>query len=810
MKFDLFENLIKPVEFKPLSEPEPQPLPETEPPPFVPTDDAKKVNAQFVGANYRLQLEKKLPTEKPTPYGALEEINKLPKPDLNDKAAVKAYKERRAEIANNAIKNSEPPTFQKFLDYGMNGATASMEYEQSLITYNLQISQLKVVTADAKNYPDKILTPGEAIIEINNLPRPDRNDPQSILEYNNKRAAIADSALLYATPPKREDYLNSGLNGATADMEYRQALSYYNAYVTQLKEYSGAGGTTILPKITDAEANKAADDYIKAHNGVKNEDDAYAVGKDVAELAKTDPESAALVMKKVQDKLNNTDYGDNVASGFVDNSSVEDLRKIAQTFEGELMLEDLQDRLLSGTVYDSEIAQATKIGEAITPGADQAASDAAERLSDYIEDLGLGTLDELNDKIASEIKDLKEKYGDEAAAQMMADLYKKNPEDLFTSLRLADHMSDSDKQAIGKALGDSYGYLSQEERAEFAELVALTTVGDSFTTNVNAGESTTLAELLAHSSNTEMKTDIVKAMMDLAGTIEAGPLGDNGGVDVQALFKSAAMIADTAPPAERAAMLKNIIETLPKINLPSLIKDNETKDLLSKLFMNSGPEFLRLIAPDGAISSPGVRDGLVKFAELTLFSEGKNSLRTDLMAYMVKLTKDVGDAAVQPPISESEYERTHNGWAQVDHVEIMGTLMAITWKAADNQKEAIKADQQQQKETVQMFTGLAFSFVPGAGKVLGELGGEGAEFLEQAAGKIRDFAWDKAQGAAQSGVEDQINNLLSDDSLENIDTMISSLRGTVLSLSASLPNGEDGELDLRDKFQAAFAYYQLI
>lgn len=810
MELDFYEKYINPVEYNPLPEPKPEIPVKSEPLPVIQTDDAKKVNAQFVGANNRLQLEKKLTTEKPTPYGALEDINKLPKPDPGNPAAVKTYKERTAAIANNAIKNSEPPTFKQFLDYGLNGATASMEYQDALAAYNTNIGKLENIVADAKNYPDKILTPGEAVIEINNLPRPDRNDPQSILAYNNKRAAIAESGLLFAKPPKLEDFLGSGLNGPTAGMYYEDALSAYNSNTSRLKEYSNAAGTTIPPLMNDAEADKAAADYIKAHNGVGNEDDAYAVGEDVAKLAKTDPESAVLVMQKVQEKLAGTGYGDNVASGFVDSSSVEDLKKIAQTYEGETVLKDLQNRLTRGTVYDSEIAQATKIGEALTPGADEAAADAAERISDYMEENSLGSLDDLNDRIASEINDLKEKYGDDAAAQMMADLYRKQPEDLFTSLRLADHMSDSDKETIGKALGDSYSYLSEEERQEFSKMAALTVVGDSFTVNVNAGQSTTLGELFAHSSNTEMKTDIVKAMMDEAGTIKAGKLGDNGGVDVQALFKSAAMIADTAPSAERAAMLENIVETLPKINLPSLIKDEETKDLLSKLFMNSGPEFLKLIAPDGAISDPGVRDGLVKFAELTLFSEGKNELRPKLMEYMVKLTKDVGDAARQPPIPESEYEETHNGWAQVDHVEIMGSLMAITWKAAQNQTEAIKADQQQQKETVQMFTGLAFSFVPGAGKVLGELGGEGAEFLEQAAGKIRDFAWDKAKSAAQSGVEGQINNLLSGDSLENIDTMMASLRGTVLSLSASLPNGEEGELDLRDKFQAAFAYYQLI
>lgn len=698
MAFDILKNLIKPFEFKPLPPPIPKPEPKPEPKPFVNPDVAKKADVQTVAANKRLELEKKLP---PTPTAALDKINQLPKPDPTDAAAVKSYKEQRAKIADDAIKNSVPPKIEDYRNSGLNGATANYEYQQSKSYYDSQVGSLKKISDEAKRNPTKIISPYEAVTAIDKLPKPDRSDPNAIKAYNDKKAQIANDALMYATPPNREDYLKSGLNGATANYEYEQAKTYYDSAVKQLKETAYFEGLTTL----------------------------------------------------------------------------------------------------------------------LTPEADKAATEAAGRLSGYIEDNGLGGLDGLNDKIASEISDLKLKYGDEAAAKMMAELYKKNPDDLFTSLRLADKMSDYDKQNIGKALGDGYGYLSAEERAEFAKAIAYTTVGDSFTTNVNFGKSTTLAELLAHSSNTQMKTDVVKAMMDLAGTIKAGALGDNGGVDVQALFKSAAMIADTAPPAERAAMLKNIIETLPKINLPSLIKDNETKDLLSKLFMNSGPEFMHLVAPDGSMSKEE-KDALVKFMELTVFSEGNNSLRPQMMAYMVQLTKDVGDAATIPPIPNTEYAKTHGGWSKEAHVEVMGGFMAVMCKAAENQKDAIKSDQEQQKKTVQMFTGLAFSFVPGAGKALGDISGEGAVFLEKIAVKVTEFAWDKAKGAAQTGVEDGINKLLSDDSLKNIDTMLSTLTSTASNLNESLPNGDNlgpdgqpdgsGNVNLRVVFQAAFAYYKLI
>jgi hypothetical protein len=340
----------------------------TEPKPTVSTPivnaDAKKADVNYLAANNKLKLEQKAAADRPTPYGALEQINNLPKPDPTDKKAVADYKTQRKQIADNAINNSEPP---KLSDYkGLNGATRSYEYREDTQNYNSQVSQLKKVSKEAETYPDTILSPGEAVTEINNLPRPDRNNPKAVLEYNNKRAEIADAALQYATPPKLEDYRNSGLNGATANYEYQQALTYYNTNVSQLKDASAKGGTSILPVMTEAEVKQTADNYIKNHNGVKNTDDAYGVGQDVAALAKTDPESAAAVMKEVQTRLNSTTYGDNVASGYVNNSSVEDIRRLSKSVDGQSMLKDLQNHLLAGDVHDSEYADAAKIDLALT------------------------------------------------------------------------------------------------------------------------------------------------------------------------------------------------------------------------------------------------------------------------------------------------------------------------------------------------------------------------------------------------------------------------------------------------------------
>lgn len=435
MKFDLLENFIKPVEYKPLPEPEPLPLPEPEPLPQVQTDDARKVNAQFVGANNRLQLEKKLPAGKPTAYGALEAIENLPKPDPSNPAAVRAYKQKAAALADNAIKNSQPPTFEQFLNYGLNGATASMEYEQASTTYNSQITQLKNIVADARNYPGKILTPGEAVIEINNLPRPDRNNPQSILDYNNKRAEIAASGLLYATPPNREDYLNSGLNGRTANYEYEEALASYSTSVRELNDFVIAKGTTTPPKLTDEEIEQAAQNLINQHGGAGNEDEAYAIGKDLSALSDVRPEDAILIMNKVQEKLNGTTFGDNVASGFVDNASTEELRNLSRTSEGKAMLENLITRLTTGDVHRNEWAQAAKITEAIT-------GFNPNSLTGRPED-DAKTVDE-------QLKNLPADMRDDYVKELLNHPYGQN------AIRFAAVMSPEGSEMLGKALGELY------------------------------------------------------------------------------------------------------------------------------------------------------------------------------------------------------------------------------------------------------------------------------------------------------------------------------------------------------------------
>jgi hypothetical protein len=116
---------------------------------------------------------------------------------------------------------------------------------------------------------------------------------------------------------------------------------------------------------------KKADELINSRGGVSNisDDGAHDVGKDIADLAKTDPDGAVAVMNQVQTKLKDTTRGDNVASGFSANTTDTDLQSVARAKGGVEMLKGLQDHLLSGSVHDDEIKDAARFGKAVTSAA---------------------------------------------------------------------------------------------------------------------------------------------------------------------------------------------------------------------------------------------------------------------------------------------------------------------------------------------------------------------------------------------------------------------------------------------------------
>lgn len=93
-------------------------------------------------------------------------------------------------------------------------------------------------------------SPYDALNEIKSLPKPSykgiahnmpEEDRQAIYEqrvqdYNQKRAAIADAAIVGAPPPKREDF--NAAPPRIAEMEYRDALNGYNNQIGELKQIS--------------------------------------------------------------------------------------------------------------------------------------------------------------------------------------------------------------------------------------------------------------------------------------------------------------------------------------------------------------------------------------------------------------------------------------------------------------------------------------------------------------------------------------------------------------------------------------------
>lgn len=443
-------NWTKPVEPKPV----PKHHPKTHALSPSHNNVSKTADMRLLGANNRLKLERKFSANQPTPGDALNKINQLPQPNAKNTAAIKTYKEQRSRIAEDAVKNSTPPKFEDFRRLGLNGATASMEYRDALSGYNSQIGELKKISAEAKTYPDKILSPGEAATAINDLPRPDRNNSAEIKDYNQKRADVADAALMYKSePPKREDFKFAG-NPRFADLEFREASANYSTNLSQLKDYSSARYSQTPPPMNDAEADKAASDLIQKHGGATDENQAFAVGQELAKLSRTKPNEAILVMNKVQAQLNGTEKGDNAASGFIDSLTDGELENLAQTSAGKQMLTDLKPHLLTGDVHDSERRQADRIDSA-TMSQNQKIEAAKQKIETAYKDKGAV-------EAAKVLREETEKLSPEAAASI---LRKVKP----TTDKIIADLNDKAKSADG-----SYGYdiNNIKEQIEFDSTLA--------------------------------------------------------------------------------------------------------------------------------------------------------------------------------------------------------------------------------------------------------------------------------------------------------------------------------------------------
>lgn len=115
------------------------------------------------------------------------------------------------------------------------------------------------------------------------------------------------------------------------------------------------------------EIDKQADELIKKHtddgffsDSLKTDD----LGRELAEIAKTEPERAAALNDNILDKISNGDK-DEVAQSFVEALSPSELREFAANERGKESLEQLKGHLLTGSVHGDERATATRIDNAI-------------------------------------------------------------------------------------------------------------------------------------------------------------------------------------------------------------------------------------------------------------------------------------------------------------------------------------------------------------------------------------------------------------------------------------------------------------
>ena len=151
---------------EPIKKPPVQPVPLQKP--NQPVFDSKIGENNFRADTLKVSLNKladvqqsntAAKTVKLAPYEALDKINKLPVPSLNDKTATRAYQQQRADIADAALKTATPPKRDDFK--GLPGRLAGMEYQDSLSSYNSSIKSLKDVSTaantDLKTQPTAVL-----------------------------------------------------------------------------------------------------------------------------------------------------------------------------------------------------------------------------------------------------------------------------------------------------------------------------------------------------------------------------------------------------------------------------------------------------------------------------------------------------------------------------------------------------------------------------------------------------------------------------------------------------------------------------
>lgn len=120
------------------------------------------------------------------------------------------------------------------------------------------------------------------------------------------------------------------------------------------------------PPIDYNQVDKQADELIKKHtsDGFFGKDlDEAALGKELADLAKTDPARAAAVADNVFDKIDDGDR-EGLAENFVRNMTSGELREFAKTDKGREVLGQLKDKINDG-IFNDDGALRNRVDSAI-------------------------------------------------------------------------------------------------------------------------------------------------------------------------------------------------------------------------------------------------------------------------------------------------------------------------------------------------------------------------------------------------------------------------------------------------------------
>lgn len=383
---------------------------------------------------------------------------------------------------------TEPPNSQAATSNG----TATSRTREAALTASYRRQELNI-RFDRQNTPDPP-TLTDTFDRIEDLPRPDRDDPAAIQEYNRQRADIAQTAL--DNPPRepqRSDF--DSLPGRTADFEYRDALNSYNSSMGELRQFVADRDSTVPPPINDEEAAQAATDLINDHGGIDDfsEGDAQAVGRRLAEISQTNPDEAVAIGNALFDQLAGRDRSDDVARGLAETLSVEQMRSLRLQPNGSDFLERAEASLLDRedtSVSSGESSTAAKIHEALTGFNPDSLTgnpeEDARTVDEQLRNLPPGMRDDYVDEL------LDHPYGQQA-------------------IKFAGAMSAEGNRLLGEALGDLYARNPSEVGAALNEIANSDTVG-SYPIPYHSG----LAYAISQSGNDALIRDFAQNEIDRA------------------------------------------------------------------------------------------------------------------------------------------------------------------------------------------------------------------------------------------------------------------------------------------------------